>query len=162
MKKTIRSAVFTASFIALMTGFAAAGHAAPKPCYWAWWPSHWQNLTFKPYLDNPTQDQNSQWDNRKWTPADWAAQRPGGEKQLIAGFFTAQIFSRQYVDNHLPVLEVGPAFYDLSGYDKRRVLRILDDAYHITSNHPNAMFTLTDWRTHKPIGLYTAYGLQLQ
>lgn len=151
---------FTLLF-AMMAGISVA-KAEPKPLGLFWWPSHWETLTFKPYLEKPTQPQNTQWDEKTWVPADWTAQRAGGADELIQGFYTAGILNRQYVDNSVPVLEVGPNFYALSGYDKRRIARVVDDRYQITSARQNGMFTLSDWRTKKPIGLYSANGLQLQ
>lgn len=158
----LRPSLCLVLFLALMAGMSAPAQAGSKILGLFWWPGHWENLTWHPYLDQSRMPQNSQWDEDKWEPADWAAQRPGGELQLINGFYTAKILSHQYVYDHVPVLEVGPGFYDLSGYDKRRILRVVDDYYKITSAHENGMFTLTDYRTHDPIGLYTANGLQLQ
>ena len=159
---TVRKSVCFALLLAFAGGIAGPAKAEPKAGYWAWWPEHWQDLTFKPYLEPPVGPQNSQWEEKKWEPADWSAQRAGGGKQVIRDFYRAEILSNQYVKDHVPVLEVGPNFYNLSGYDKRRVMRLIDDAYKITGDHENAMFTVTDWRTKKQIGLYTANGLQLQ
>ena len=158
----LRKSLCFALFLALMSAVPATAKAEPKPWPFSWWPSHWENLTFKPYLEHPTQPQNSQWDEKTWEPADWAAQRKGGSDQVIQGFYNSGILNDQYVENDVPVLEVGPGFYRLSGYDKRRVMRVVDDYYKITSNHGNAIFTVADWRSHEPIGLYTANGLQLQ
>ncbi|MDB5491237.1 MAG: hypothetical protein JWO78_1086 [Micavibrio sp.] len=158
---TLRPLIVSALFCAVLAS-ASPAKAEPKFLGLEWWPSHWEQTTFKPYLDQPVYPQNSQWEDKTWQPADWNAQRKGGAAELIQGFYTTGIFKRQYTDDNVPVLEVGPRFYDLSGYDKRRVLRILDEEYKITSGHENGMFTLADGRTGKPIGLYTAYGLQLQ
>ncbi len=136
--------------------------AEPKPWYFSWWPSHWENQRFEPYLEGPKHPHNTQWSHKAWEPADWAAQRPGGAFEVIQGFYRANILRDQYVDDDMPVLEVGPNFYHLSGYDKRRVTRLVDDYYQITSNHLNAMYTIRDWRTGKPIGTYTTHGLSLQ
>ena len=157
----LRPLLAFALFMAVTAG-ASQAQASPKFLGLFWGPWHWEHTTFKPYLEKPVYPQNSQWDDKTWEPADWGAQRADGEAEVIKGFFDVGIFKRQYVDNEVPVLEVGPRFYDLSGYDKRRVLRILDDQYKITAAHENGMFTLTDWRTRKPIGLYTVNGLQLQ
>lgn len=136
--------------------------AEPKPWYFSWWPSHWIDQNFEPHLEGPKHPHNTQWDSKSWEPADWAAQRPGGSLEVIQGFYRANILHRQYVDDDMPVLEVGPNFYHLSGYDKRRVTKLVDDYYQITANHLNAMYMIRDWRTGQPIGNYTAHGLSLQ
>lgn len=153
---------FSALLALILILGALPAQAEPKPWYFSWWPSHWENLTFEPYLEGPKHPHNTQWDRQKWEPADWAAQREGGSAEVIQGFYRARILSRQFIDDEMPVLEVGPNFYHLSGYDKRRVTKLVDDHYQITANHLNAMYIIHDWRTHRPIGTYTAHGLQLQ
>ena len=146
---------------AAQAGLKGSG-SGPKPTIWAWWPSHWDNLDFKPYIDHPTHVHNGQWDQDNWTPADWAAQRGGENMKVIDGFYKADIIRSQFTDDDVPVLEVGPAFYMLGGQDKRRVVEVIDDEFRITSGKLNGMFMLRDWRTRRDIGSYTAYGLQLQ
>lgn len=133
-----------------------------KPIIWTWWPQHWDNLDFKPYIENPTQSHNSQWNKENWKPADWAAQRGGDGMKVISGFYKAGILNRQFIDDDIPVLEVGPAFYMLGGYDKRRVMETIDSEFQITSGKLNGMFMIRDWSTQKDIGSYTVHGLQLQ
>lgn len=136
--------------------------SGPKPTIWAWWPDHWTNLDFKPYIDNPTQSHNGQWDQANWKPADWAAQRGGENMKVISGFYQADIIRSQMVDDDIPVLVVGPAFYMLGGHDKRRVMETIDNEFRITSSKLNGMFMIRDWNTKRDIGSYTVYGLQLQ
>lgn len=157
-----RNLLVTGLFAVSLVLGASEASAQPKPWYWSWWPSHWENQRFEPYLEHPKHPHNTQWDSEKWEPADWAAQKQGGSLELIRGFYSANILSGQYVDDELPVLEVGPNFYHLSGQDKRRVTALVDDYYKITTNHLNAMYEIRDWRTHKPIGTYTTRGLHLQ
>lgn len=151
------------SALTLLAITATAAQAQPKATYWAWWPSHWENLNFpNPYLENGTHPHNTQWDDKAWAPSDWAAQRPGGGAEVIRGLYVADIFQRQYMDGKMPVLVVGPNFYHLSGEDKRRVTGLVDEYFQITSSKLNGMFVLQDWRTRRQVGLYTAYGLQIQ
>lgn len=159
---SLRPFLSFAVFMALLGAAPGAAHADAKPWIWSWWPSHWDNLTFEPYLEGAKHPHNTQWDDKKWEPADWAAQKPKGSLQVIQGFYTANILKGQDVEDDVPVLIVGPNFYHLSGYDKRRVVAMVDDYYKITSRKLNGMFTITDWRSDKPIGVYTANGLQLQ
>lgn len=133
-----------------------------KATIWGWWPSHWIGLDFKPYIDHPTHTHAGQWDNENWTPADWAAQRGGSGMKVIGGFYKADILRSQFIDDDVPVLEVGPGFYMLGGHDKRRVMETVDSEFQITSGKPNGMFMIRDWKTRRDIGSYTAYGLQLQ
>lgn len=154
------TAIFLAGGSALLAPMSAK--AEPKMTYWSWWPEHWENLDWQPYLEDSKQAHNSQWDQKKWEPADWAAQKPGGSAEIIRGFYNAEILSGQYIDDEMPVLEVGPNFYHLSGYDKRRVAETVDDYYQITASKLNGMYMIYDWRSKKPIGSYTAHGLQIQ
>lgn len=150
------------SFLVTAVLVSSPAMATPKPWYFGWWPSHWENLTFEPYLEDAKQPHNTQWDRQKWETADWSAQRPNGSADVIYGFYHAKILHKQYLDDDMPVLEVGPGFYSLSGGDKRRVTKLIDEHYRITSDHLNAMYVIHDWRTHEPIGTYTAHGLSLQ
>lgn len=168
MQKTIRFCLMGA-VCAVMTMSASAAHAdvtgsgsGSKPIVWSWWPSHWDKLDFNPYLEHPTHPHNSQWDRVEWSPEDWAAQRDGSRMKVINGFYTADVLHKQYIDDEIPVLEVGPAFYMLGGHDKRRVMETVDQEFGITTSRLNGMFMVRDWRTGKDIGAYTAYGLQLQ
>lgn len=140
--------------------FSSSAYAEPKPWVFSWWESHWDGLDFIPY-QNGKHPHNTQWDDSGWRPEHWAAQR-GGAEEVIRGFYFADILRGQYVDDGVPVLEVGPAFYMLGGEDQRRVADMVDYVYNITASRENAMFQLYDWKTREPIGAYTRYGLQLQ
>ncbi len=148
-------------FFAIACFAAVPARAEPKPWIWSWWESHWDNLDFEPYLDDAKHPHNSQWKDDKWRPEDWVAQRES-QSELIRGFYTADILRSQYIDDDVPVLEVGPAFYMLGGQDKRRVAETIDAAYQVTSSRVNGIFMLYDWKTHKAVGVYTQNGLQLQ
>jgi hypothetical protein len=159
---------FTPVFAAMVAVLASIpaqsipAQAEPKWSYWAWPESHWVDQTFKPYLEHPMHPHNTQWDRVAWNPADWSAQSENGTAGILRGFYTAEIFVRQYMDGEMPVLVVGPNFYHLSGQDKRRAVRMVDEYYQITKARENGMFLIEDWRSRKPIGTYTAHGLQLQ
>ncbi|MBI4031471.1 MAG: hypothetical protein HY370_07310 [Proteobacteria bacterium] len=154
--------VFVLSLFFIVLTAAGAARAEPKPWIWSWWPSHWKDLDFRPYIEEGQHQHNSQWDKSLWEPAHWIEQKPGDRLQIMRDFYKSDILRGQYEDNDVPVLEVGPAFYMLGGEDRRRVVRTVDEIYEITPMHENAMFMLYDWRTKKPIGAYTRYGLQLQ
>lgn len=157
---SIKKLSVIAAFLVVFS-FVSNAYAEPKPWIWGWWPSHWDNLDFEPYLEDAKYPHNSQWDKNPWKPEHWAQQRESG-KHVIEGFYRADIIREQYVDDDIPVLVVGPGFYLLGGQDKRRVTKMVDDVYNITSTRLNGMYMLYDWKTEKAIGAYTKYGLQIQ
>lgn len=128
---------------------------------WGWGPSHWENLDFEPYLQNGKHPHNSQWNEKDWTPEYWAQQR-SSDLQVLRGFYFSDVIRDQYFEDDIPVLEVGPNFYKLSGYDKIRVAKMFDSVYGITEGNEFGMYMLYDWKSEKPIGAYTRYGLQIQ
>jgi hypothetical protein len=146
--------------LTLCVTVCTTAQAEPKPTYWNWWPSHWDNLDYEPYLENAKHPHNSQWNRDKWLPRHWEEQRADG-LSVIDGFYKADILRNQVEKNDLPILVVGPNFYHLGGQDKRRVTSMIDYVYKITEKE-NGMYTLEDWYTRQPIGVYTRYGLQMQ
>jgi hypothetical protein len=148
-------------------GFFAANpaHASPKPNSWMWREdfieNHWRHLDFIPHLENGKHPQNSQWDRvTPWKAEDWIVQR-GDSSALIQGFYDTDILVKQTTWHKVPLLVVGPGFYKLGGYDKRRVAQTVDKVYGITASAPDAMYLIEDW-DGKPVGAYTKNGLQLQ
>lgn len=113
-----------------------------------------------PYLENPAHVQVPQWAHENWYAEDWTSQKSGLE--LVKGFYDADILRNQTkAISGVPILVVGPNFYRLSGYDKRRVSHIVDVTYGITSAKPDGAFLLRDWHTRKPIGVFDQNGLRL-
>lgn len=143
----------------------AAGtiQAAPKKSFWSWGKKHHYDVSankYNPYLENSRHLQIPQWTHESWYAEDWTAQRD--PMTLIRGFYTADILRDQITDkNGLPVLVVGPNFYRLSGYDKRRVAHVVDVTYGVSAESAHGVFTLQDWRTHHPIGVFDENGLRL-
>jgi hypothetical protein len=149
------------SFIFLVFSTQQA-FAEPKPWVFSWGPSHFKNHDFEPYLDRAKFPHNSQWSDKDWKSEYWVQQRDNDEMKMLRSLYFADIFRDQYFDDEIPVLEVGPNFYNLSGYDKRRVTALVDDVYEVTASHEDGIFMIYDWHTRKTIGVYTKYGLQLQ
>ena len=139
----------------------ATAHAEPKPWIWSWWESHWNGLDFKPYTEDAKHTHLSQWNKQPWQPSDWSAQRGNGVN-VIKGFYRSGVFRDQYIKDDMPVLEIGSAFYSLSGQDRRRVTAMVDDVYQVTSSRVNGSYMIVDGRSKKPVGVYTRYGLQMQ
>ena len=101
-----------------------------------------------------------QWAHEDWYAEDWTSQKKGMD--LVQGFYDADIFRDQTkTDSGLPVLVVGPNFYHLSGYDKRRVVHVLDVVYGLTEQKTNGSFLLQDWHSGSMIGSFDRNGLTL-
>lgn len=159
MKKITKLTAFVLCLGVL--SFSSMAYAESKTWIWSWPESHWDKLDFIPYLEDGKRPHNSQWAESGWKVSHWTAQRKSS-MDLIKGFYFADILRGQYVDDDIPVLEVGPAFYMLGGQDKRRVVQTVDHVYGITAENPLGMFLLHDWKSGEAIGTYTKYGLQLQ
>ena len=134
---------------------------------WEWGHERWTSYKkFAPFLENGKHPHNAQWKDQNWYAEDWISQTKGSPDRkglnLVDGFYKAGILKDQKIEDDIPVLVVGPQFYHLSGYDKRRVAHTVDVVYGITQEKENGVFILKDWRTKQPVGLYTEYGLQLQ
>ena len=115
---------------------------------------------FHPHLETTRHLQIPQWEDKNWYAEDWLSQKSGMD--LVKGFYKADILRDQIAGKaEVPTLIVGPNFYRLSGYDKRRVTTIIDKVYGITAQRPNGSFYLQDWRTKDNIGVYDQDGLRL-
>lgn len=151
--------------LAILAGAMGASPAQAAQFWpWGWWPGHWTWTSYKkfnPYLEKGTDTQNQQWASEDWYVQDWLSQNKDNFA-LIDGFFRADILREQTESGDIPVLIVGPQFYRLGGYDKRRVVTTLDAVYGITANDDHPMIILKDWHTKKEIGLFTKEGLQLE
>lgn len=147
--------VFAFSTLAL----SQSAQADPKPFIWDWWPSHWENLDFNPYMEGAPHAHTSQWDHSNWMPEHWVEQANGDGLLAVGKLYKAGVIKDQYVDDGVPVLVVGDAFYYLGGYDKQRVMQLIDHVYGITTNQMhNGIFKICDSRTDDEIGVYTKYG----
>ncbi len=150
--------------LAIFAGFGAPQASAAQFWPFGWWPGHWTWTSYKkfnPYLEKGKETQNQQWGAEDWYVQDWLSQYHD-QFVLIDGFFKSDILREQTEDGDTPVLIVGPNFYRLGGFDKRRVLTTLDSVYGITDNTENAVILLKDWHTKKEIGVFTKAGLQLE
>ena len=157
MKKTILLS-------ALLLGLCIHTPAQAEPKYNSWWwpSSHWKNQDFKPYFEDGTLPQQTQWENEKWQPSDWVEFDGGYGPELIRKWYQTGIIYDQYVDDGTPYLDVGVNFYHLSGFDKKRVMATVDHVYQVTQQTPG-MFYVKDHLTEKVIGYYTpAAGLILE
>lgn len=156
------------SFVAVL-GLAGDAEARKKQSSWygdgGFWSNNHEDYTrmkkFNPYLENSRHLQIPQWEHKDWYAEDWLSQKDGME--LISGFYAANILHDQVMEEgeSIPTLMVGPNFYRLSGYDKRRVVHIVDVVYGITAEKKQGSFILKDWNTRMPIGAFDENGLRL-
>lgn len=137
--------------------------AGTKGFLWDWNRDYKQYRTqkkYNPHLENARHLQIPQWADEDWYVEDWTSQQDG--MTIIEGFYAADILRDQKIGYaELPDLVVGPNFYHLSGFDKRRVVHTVDAVYGVTDKHKNASFILTDWNTKMPIGMFDKNGLRL-
>lgn len=150
--------------LSLAAGIVGTAQADSKPWEFGWWPGHsqWTRMRdFNPYLEDGRHPHNTQWADREWYAEDWISQEKNGTA-LVRRFYETDILRGQKVENGIPVLVVGPNFYRLSGYDKRRVARVVDVVYGLTRLHREGTYIVRDWNTRKDVALYTPYGLQTQ
>jgi hypothetical protein len=165
----MKSLIFCALFLVLaeICGASAAQAQTSKLFGDLFWrPSHWRDQDFIPYYENGTDPHNTQWNDDQlargtWSPEQWVSWNKGNGLGLIQRWYTADILRDQMIDDGVPVLVVGPNFYHLSGYDKRRIIQTIDHVYAVTSVKPR-MFYLQDWATDRHIGYYSPAGLVLQ
>lgn len=159
-------------FLAFFLILPSSVNAEPKPWYWSWWPSHWENQDFRPHLMDPKTPHNAQWHARwnpsnGWTPEDWIAAE-GSVDAVLKNLYDAEIIKEQTEDDDIPLLIVGDGFMHLSGQEKRRVVDFIDYGFQVTARPENAFFyiyydrTKRLWSRGDPIGVYTETGLQLQ
>lgn len=150
------------SFLSILSS-AQQANAEVKRSWWGWSKGHNHYREIKkyhPYLENSRHVQIPQWAHENWYAEDWTSQKDG--MTLIQGFYAADILRDQTTGyNDQPVLVVGPNFYRLSGYDKRRVAHIVDVVYGITEAKLNGSFLLADWDSNRPIGVFDQNGLRL-
>lgn len=145
----------------LAVALPQASHATPKPWVWGWWPSHWQNLDFKPYIGDSKLTQRGLWDRDNWTPEAWIKDA-GDAKRIMRDLYAVDIVSDQFTnDDNIPVLVVGQNFLRLSGLDQRRVLQFVDHVFEITKTDPQGMFFIY-YRENDdaPIGVFDKNGFQ--
>ena len=155
--------ILLALFLVLM-GFGAPSFAQSKVDVFGWWHGHdeWADYSkFNGYLETGKDTQNQQWANEDWYVQDWVAQNKDA-MTLVDGFFRTDIFREQGEEGGVPVVVVGPQFYRLGGFDKRRVMTTLDAVYRVTQDGTRPVIRLKDWYTKRDIGIFTKDGLQLE
>ncbi|MCK5658655.1 MAG: hypothetical protein KAH96_02095 [Alphaproteobacteria bacterium] len=121
-------------------------------------PKHYE---FLPLVSNndPEHQHPGAWEGQDWDVSKWNSQWT--PEIAIKKFFHARIFENQYLRNgNVPVLELGPTFYKLSGLDQRRTLKLLMEQTAIFEQG-FSIVELVDWSTHDIVGSYTPKGMFL-
>jgi len=144
--------------MALLTSGTA--QAEPKSTIWGWGYSHWKNQDFQPYLHDAHTPHNELL-NRDWKPSDWLDQFEK-DQALIDRFYKADIVRKQYIEDKVAYLVVGPNFYALGTEEQQRIAATVDTVYGITDRKLHGSYQLVDWKTDAVIGQYSQYGLTLQ
>ncbi len=159
-----RNILILIAFISAVAVPQAMAGTGGKPSIGGWWEGHWtwtKYKNFNGYLENGKDSQNAQWASQDWYVQDWLSQNKDG-MALIRGFFNNGILEKQTEEGGVPTLIVGPGFYRLSGYDKRRVITTVDAVYGVTDSGKYPVILLKDWYTDNEIGIYNRGGLQLE
>jgi len=153
-------------FLLALFHFFSVSEAHSGSWDWSWSKEHNNYMprnNASPYLENHRDLQIPQWDHEEWVSENWTAQYDNPMK-MIEGFYKADIIRDQIFegsDDERAVMVVGPNFYRLSGYDKRRVSHVIDVVYGITAQHKNNFFYLKDWNTKNYVGVFDQHGLRL-
>lgn len=159
--KKIHNLLFLLSFLVTCSIVTVSAHAGTGN--WSWSKEHNNYMPRRhstPYLEHEKHLQIPQWNHDQWVAEDWISQR-ANEMDLINGWYRAKILDDQVIEDDRPVMVVGPNFYRLSGYDKRRVAHVVDVVYGITAQKENGFFYLKDWKTDHEIGVFDKFGLRL-
>ncbi len=115
-----------------------------------------------PYLYDGYSQQHQTWRGESWAVSDWAPDAQAA-RALLANFKELGVLrdDRPWLTGNHAMLVVDNGFYRLSTYDQRRLLGLVDQLYSVTGKRAGTLF-LKDNQTDRVIGLYTAWGLQLQ
>lgn len=121
-------------------------------------PEHYE---FSPLVSNndPHHQHPAQWAGQDWDTAKWS--KDWTPEVAVKNFFAAHIFSAQYIKDQVPVLEMGPRFYELSDLDRRRTLKLVSDYTQIFGKG-HKFIQLRDWYTKDIVGTYTPGGMYLK
>jgi hypothetical protein len=122
-------------------------------------PEHYEFSPLKsnhdPQTDMPEQWAGQDWDTSKWDGKDQTPQL------AIRRFYAVRIFTAQYAEHRVPVLELGPRFWQLSDLDRRRAIKLVAEHTHVFEKGAKTI-VLRDWKTKDNIGEYTPKGMYLK
>lgn len=103
---------------------------------------------------HPMSATGSDWDSAAW-PKNW------GGGTALKKLFRGRVFERQYMRGGvMPVVELGPTFWQLSDLDQRRSLKLLADESHVFESGYTSI-ELVDWKGSRVLGVYTSAGMVL-
>ncbi len=152
--------------VILLIGAVSQAQAESKnwPIGWNSWFSgmykyyHSRNSDFVPYVNTGKEVHLANLKDDNWSPDVWAHQYDD-PKKVVENFYESGIITRQYSDDDVAILQVGPGFYHLSAIDQNRVAKYLEFIHG--QKGVDMFFKLQDWHTKEIIGVYNSkYGLQ--
>jgi hypothetical protein len=148
--------LFLTLFFSVCVVSSHGAQADPKWSSWGGWDFGFgemnrANYDFTPYLDDAKNSHPVYNDNRDWQPAHWVDQFEGGATEFVSRGYRAGIIHKQKIKGGVPILVVGPGFYDLSAYDQRRYVRTIDYIYGMTQAAPNVLM-IRDWKSGHVVG----------
>ena len=119
----------------------------------------------RPELEDGKAPHNTEFADDPWTPQEWINAK-GSATAVVDGFYKAGIVTDQSSEGNwsggAPVIEVGQGFMRLSGRDKRRVIKFMDETFKMTDTSPAHTILIRHKASGDSIGVYTLEGLQLQ
>lgn len=161
---TVVFAVFLAALPAVCAAeeMRTANRAPEGTIFYPHWlfdrPEHYEFLSTGSNHDtlhqHPAQWEGQDWDPSAWNDSQWTPEA------AVTRLFEGGVFRRQYMRRSIPVLELGPRFYQLSDLDRRRSLKLLAD-YTGVFEKGAGMIELRDWYRQDVIGNYTPQGMHL-
>lgn len=153
--------VFMALFLAVLAPISGHAGSLSELGKYIWGPP--KSDFVRPYLEEAKLPHNSRWADDEWSPQDWIDSRGGNAVNVVNGFYEAGIISDQYIDDDIPVLEVGQGFLELGAQDKRRVVAFIDEVFGVTKyGDPAVIMIYFHDKKETPVGVFNAQGLQLQ
>ncbi len=111
------------------------------------------------YMNEWKNAYDSDWEYR-WSPRMWADDVEAAQG-VIDGFYKSGILKDQYVDDGVPVIQVGQRFLDLSGRDQRRVVKFVAYAFDIDGFNNTGAMNIVLERECVPLGVYSQGKVQL-
>lgn len=149
-------------YLTVLTAFLTLGaHSAQAGSFWDYFFTPEVQDTTRYYQNRSHEMHMAIYEMDQWTPEVWTT-NGGGEKSMMDKLYINGIITDQYIDDGVPVLEVGQHFMELAGNDQRRVVSYVDSVFGITQGHESGTIILNHWKADEAVGVYTRQGLQLQ
>ena len=105
---------------------------------------------------------NSDWEYPYWSPYDWARDDDTA-RRIYNNFFNTGVLERQCVDwnSETPMLQMGQTWLDMSGRDKRRVVKFVAFVTGVEARGEAMELVLHRNQICHPMGVYANGQVQL-